>query len=143
MKTEITRTVTDEVDIRFLKIEAGVRYWEDATVNGVEDTDGSLIPFRVGDIWNPIIDVDSGCILDWPEGVEAKVHYKVCDAGSYYLSDVNGNVVLHIEDDYVPNSLIPGEYGDYIIMTINGSGSITEWPSTPNLSDFLNHSDDD
>lgn len=29
-----------------LKVEAGVRYWEDATVNGIEDVDGALIPCK-------------------------------------------------------------------------------------------------
>jgi hypothetical protein len=36
-----------------LHVKAGVRYWEDATVNGEEDTDGSFIPFRNED-YQPI-----------------------------------------------------------------------------------------
>ena len=62
-----------------LRVSAGVRYWEDASVNGVEDTDGTLIPFRKGDLWCPIIDLETGQIYDWPAGANAYIHYKVCD----------------------------------------------------------------
>mgnify|MGYP006214627153 CR=1 FL=1 len=44
-------------------------------------------------------------------------------------------VVLSIEDDYVPNKLIPGQYGDYIVMDIDENGKIANW--RPNLSDFI------
>ena len=44
--SEITLAVatTTRVPVKYLRAECGVRYWEDATVNGVEDTDGKLIP---------------------------------------------------------------------------------------------------
>jgi hypothetical protein len=32
----------------YIEVEAEVRYWEDASVNGQEDTDGKLMPFRFG-----------------------------------------------------------------------------------------------
>lgn len=53
--------------MKTLIVEAGVRYWEDATVNGVEDSDGTLIPFRAGGNWCPIIDIGTGRVLDWTE----------------------------------------------------------------------------
>jgi len=34
------------VNFTHLKVKCGARYWEDATVNGVEDTEGLLIPLR-------------------------------------------------------------------------------------------------
>lgn len=139
MKTTIN--TKKEVEIKTVQVEAEVRYWEDATVNGVEDVDGALIPFRKGDLWCPEIDVNTGIILNWPEGVTADVHFKVCDAGSYYLKDEDGNVVLSIEDNYVPNSLIPGEYGDYIIMTIDENGKIVEWSKNPSIEDFTRDED--
>jgi hypothetical protein len=37
----------------YIEVSAGVRYWEDATVNGTEDADGTLIPARKGDTWAP------------------------------------------------------------------------------------------
>lgn len=133
--------IEKEVDIKYCQVKAEVRYWEDSEVNGVEDENGNLMPCRVGDLWCPLIDIDNGVIVNWEEGKEAKVHYKVCDAGSYYLQDEQGETILSIEDNYVPNSLIPGEYGDYIVMTINKDGVIKEWKSSPDISDFLNDED--
>ena len=65
---------------KFIEVEAGVRYWEDASINGVEDTDGK-VPFRKGDAWCPVIELQTGQVQNWPVGVEANIHYKVCDAG--------------------------------------------------------------
>lgn len=136
MKAEIR--IKKEVDIKTLLVEAGVRYWEDATVNGIEDENGDLIPCRIGDLWKPIIDVDSGVILNWEQGKKVEVHYKVCDAGNYYLKDENNEIVISLEDDYVPNILCPNDdgYGDYIIMSIDENGVIENWK--PTISDFIN-----
>ena len=139
MKTEIL--VKKEVNIKTLEINAGVRYWEDASVNDIEDVDGKLMPFRKGDCWCPIIDIDTGIIKDWPKDTRAVVHYKICDAGSYFLKDEKGNIVLEIDNNYVPNDLIPGEYGDYIILSINESGKINEWNLSPCIDDFLQSDD--
>lgn len=126
MKIEmITRS---EVDVAYLKADCGVRYWEDAEVNGVEDTEGDLIPCRSGDGWIPVIDLDTGKIQGWPEGTTAKIHYKVCDAGIYTLLDAEMNPVKKI-DGYVPGMLSPGGsgYGDYVIMDIGPDGVIDKW----------------
>lgn len=122
-------------EVRYLQAECGVRYWEDASVNGAEDTDGTLIPLRVGDEWRPIIDLTTGFILGWPTGTAADVHYKVCDAGIYKLLDVDKNVVHQI-DGYVPDIMSPGGagYGDYVIMTIGSDGHIENW--SVDLEDF-------
>lgn len=117
-----------EIDVSYLKADCGVRYWEDAEVNGVEDTEGDLIPCRNGDSWAPVINLDTGVIEGWPQGTKAKVHYKVCDAGVYTLLDANMNPVKKISD-YVPGMLSPGGcgYGDYVIMNIDASGKIDNW----------------
>ena len=127
MKVKIK--VEKEVDIKTLDVSAGVRYWEDGTVNGVDDENGDLIPFRVDDRWKPVIDVEKGQIKDWPMGVTAELHYKVCDDGCYYLKDENNDVVLSIDFDYVPRMMCPKEngYGDYIIMDIDENGFIADW----------------
>ena len=113
-----------------LIVVAGVRYWEDATVNGEPDTEGTKIPMRVGDSWNPIIDISTGKVIDWPEGLTADIHYKVCDAGEYWLEDAAGLRVKR-KDYYVPCILCPVKsgYGDYIIMSIDGNGMINGWNS--------------
>lgn len=125
---ELTITRRETVNARYLAVEAEVRYWEDATVNGVQDTDGELIPFRKGDCWSPVIDIDAGMIEDWPEGTAARVHYKVCDAGAYTLLDADQCQIQSI-NGYVPAILSPGGsgYGDYIIMDIREDGTIANW----------------
>jgi hypothetical protein len=129
-----TVTIEKEVDIKMVEVRAHVRYWDDATINGVTDEEGTLTPCREGEMWCPIIDIDTGVITNWTKGVKANVHFKVCDGGSYFLKDANGKVVLSREDDYVPNELIPGSYGDYIEMSIDENGKIANW--TPSLGDF-------
>lgn len=138
MKTTIK--VEKEVDIKFCQVKVEPRYWEDATVNGVEDVEGTLLPCINGKLWEPLIDIDNGVIVNWESGKRARVHFKVCDAGSYYLMDEDKNVILSIEDDYVPNKLIPGEYGDYIVMDIDEEGKILgKW--NPRFTDFMDDED--
>jgi len=134
MKTTIK--IEKEVELKTLIVHAGVRYWEDADVNGVEDENGNLIPCRVGDDWKPIIDIDSGIIKNWKQGVKADIHYKVCDECGWDLLDENGNILLRAEDGYVPDTLCPAEsgHGDYIIMNVDENGQIADWEF--NVEDF-------
>jgi hypothetical protein len=123
---EVAQTVKKEV--KYLKAECGVRYWEDGEVNGIEDTDGTLIPLRVKDAWCPTIYLTTGAIEDWPDGMIADVHYKVCDDGVYQLLDAEKNIVRSISG-YVPKIMCPGDsgHGDYVIMTIGPDGKIVGW----------------
>ncbi len=114
---------------KHLTVAAEVRYWEDATVNGVKDVDGKLIPNRVGDVWLISINIESGKIREWPVGTTAKVHYKVCDQGEYFLLDKEWNRYRY-KGDYVPDRLLcMGDrgYGDYIILNIDENGKIENW----------------
>ena len=116
------------VDVRYLLAACGVRYWEDATVDGVGDADGSLIPCREGDYWCPAIDLETGKIENWKQGVTANIHYKVCDDGTYALLDEGRQEVVKI-DGYVPLMLSPKDngFGDYVIMDIDADGMIQGW----------------
>jgi len=120
-------TVTKEFDVEYLFVEAGVRYWEDGVINGVEDKDGN-IPCRDGDCWKPLININTGKIINWTQGVRANIHYKVCDNGTYKLLDANMELIKKIRD-YVPKMLSPKEegWGDYIIMDIDADGQIQDW----------------
>lgn len=133
--SEIEVTRIEKVAVKYLKVEAGVRYWEDAAINGVADTEGKLTPCRAGDCWTPVIDLETGVIENWPVGTEASIHFKVCDSGRYTLLDADRNEVKAI-DGYVPRIMSPGEngYGDYIIMDIDGAGKIGKWRVT--LAEF-------
>jgi hypothetical protein len=121
--------------VKYLRAECGVRYWEDATVNGVEDADGKLIPCGSGERddlgggkWSPVIELATGKIEGWPQGTTADIHYKVCDDGLYQLLDADRNVVAE-KDGYVINMMCPeGKgYGDYVIMKVGPDGVIANW----------------
>lgn len=114
----------------FLAVEANVRYWEDATVNGVEDEEGALIPCRKGDRWAPVIELETGSILGWPRGTTAQIHYKVCDDGEYWLADSFERRTSKWKGDYVPSRFLcvgDNGYGDYIILTVGENGRIEGW----------------
>ena len=143
-----TIKIKKEVDVRYLKVDAGVLYWEDSDINGQEDVNmydckGNAIPrmpFAVkvkteptSNIysdhwrWQPTIDVEKGCIVDWPKGTTANVHYKVCDDGTYALLDPLKNIIVSV-DSYVPDCI--GEWGDYIVMNIDEDGNIEDFNFT-------------
>lgn len=142
---------TRAVPVKYIRARCGVRYWEDAEINGVQDSDGSRIPLREGTSadndslgggnWCPTIDLDTGIIENWPAGTTASIHYKVCDDGDYELLDANREVVKAI-DGYVPSIMCPeGEgFGDYVIMEIDSDGKIAKWRA--DLSEFEKSDDD-
>lgn len=130
---KVTVPTTKEIEIKHIYIEAPVRY-------GDEDIPYDF-PLRVGDMWRAKVEIDTGKIVDWPIGRTAYMHMKVTDSGAYTLLDDGGAVVAKREQKYVPD-VIPGEYGDYIELTIDANGIITNWLKKPDLSDFFVKSDD-
>ncbi len=114
-----------------LVVDARVRYWDDAEINGIQDSeDGLLMPFQSGESWCPVIDLETGMIHGWPKGTTADIHYKVFDDGDYWLSDIGGNRVAKWKGLCVPDAfLCVGDrgYGDYIIMKVDGAGMIEGW----------------
>ena len=73
MSISITLSHAQTAAVKYLKVEAVVRYWEDAEVNGVQDKDGSLVPCRDGRFWSPTIDLVTGTIENWPVGITADI----------------------------------------------------------------------
>ena len=110
---------------KYLQACVGARYWEDAILNGVEDIDKNM-PCIDGDLWKPLINLETGIIENWIIGNTADIHYKSCDQNSFYLLDENKNVIGKIEDDYVINTMCPNDngYRDYVIMQIDENGKI-------------------
>ena len=138
MKATILKAV--EIDIKYLKVVAGVRYWEDAEINGVDDTEnGENIPCKEGVNWCPIINIETGRITNWEQGKTASIHYKVCDEGEYWLCDAGYNEVYKYRGHYVPDVLYPKEdgYGDYIIMDIDTDGYIKDFKI--DIQDFIDY----
>lgn len=128
---------------KFLKVKAGVRYWEDSYINGVADVDGVLTPCIVGtNKWQPLINIETGFIVNWEQGKQADIHFKVCDDGEYSLYDSSQRTLISY-DGYVPNCLSIGErgYGDYIILSIDESGKIENWEMdfTEFIEEFTNN----
>jgi hypothetical protein len=117
MKITIQKPVEVEVDA--IRCVLPVRW-------GTEDMPDDY-PHRTGNVWDVTIDLATGQIRDWPDGSEPlELEMKVCDSGRYYL--MNGDeVVASIEEDYVPNCVIPGAWNDYVELDITASGHIANW----------------
>lgn len=118
-------------EAKYLSVQAGVRYWEDATIDGIEDINGNLIPCRKGGFWTPIIRLEDGHIENWPSGICASIYYKVCDQGEYFLLNEELAHVGKWHGYYVPDEFLchGGErgYGDYIILDIDAHGFVKDW----------------
>lgn len=125
---KFTKKIKTEFDVKYLKARIGARYWEDATINDIEDIEGNLIPCRNGDNWIPIIELETGKIVNWEQGKKASIHFKSCDDNDFYLLDQDNNVMSHTEG-YVINMMCPKEegYGDYVIMDIDENGIIQDF----------------
>lgn len=131
MKIKVKREV--EKDIKSVIIDIPVRYGEEDIPND--------FPHREGDRWKATIDVETGQIQDWPQGKTGSFDMKVYDEGTYTLIDQEGNEVAKIDEDYVPNGLVPGSYGDYVEMEINKDGIVTNWPTHPSFHEFDDSND--
>lgn len=146
METSIEKS--EKIDVEFIEVSAGVRYWDDATVNGVEDTKGDLIPCREGNLWKPVIRLSDGQIMDWPQGTTADIHYKICDAGLYWLKDKDGLRVAKWGGYYVPDDFLchgSAGHGDYIIFKVGEDGKIINYrtPTVEQIKAQANDDDDD
>jgi len=133
MKIEVF--VKKEVNIKIVEIDIAVRYDEEDIPNN--------FPFRKGDLWSAKIEVDTGKIIDWPIGKNGDMFMKVCDEGTYRLIDEKGELVAEIENDYVPNGLIPPTdgHGDYVHLIIDKDGYVTNWYQKPSFEDFFPDND--
>lgn len=151
LKSRVAAYNTDDPPSYKLKVSAGIRYLEDATVNGQQDISYELqkagqapaMPLcvrRPGSnhcptdlwLWELEIDPDTGTVANWPAGTTAHVHYKVCDeCGIEYFRD--GIKVCDNESGkchgYVPRFLHYSSCydSDYIVIDIGPDGRIKCW----------------
>jgi hypothetical protein len=121
-------SVKKEVEAKYLDLDVAVRY---------NDEDMAYdAPLRDGKSWKAVINLDEGRIENWPQGETLSFHdMKICDEDIYILLDADKKEITRIEG-YVPNSLLPGEYGDYLDMDIDETGKITNWLTNASLEDF-------
>lgn len=136
---KVSATAQQEIDVKFAQCFIAPRYFEDAIVDGVDDDEQNpQIPemYTIDGIryWCPIINIETGEIINWKQGVTAFVHYKSCDENYIRFSDDDDNTV-QIYSGYVPKLLDPTNdgYGDYVIMHIDENGFIEDF--TCDLSD--------
>lgn len=140
MKVIVNRPV--EIDIKSIHVNARVRYPEDAMIK--EDLDDAwceddpnepnmpcmeYVENRYsGWYWKPIIDIKTGKILNWRQGVRALISYKVCDEFECTVKDSSDAIVASY-NGYVLNfmAITDEGYGDYIYLDVNEEGYIENW----------------
>lgn len=133
LKEEKRNYVPKISEIKYVRVRAGVRYWEDTDINGESDDDENPRMPLVEEIngeknWVFDIDIKTGKIKDWPKGTTAETHYKTCDDNTISFIGHNGKVLREV-DCYVPGFLAIEDsgYGDYIIINIDGDGKINDF----------------
>ena len=143
MKVIVNRPV--ELDIKTLFVKAHVRYPEDAMIQegpddawGEDDTDQPKMPCMSyvdctykGWYWCPVIDLATGRIINWKQGVRASISYKVVDEFECYITDADDKIVTRYEG-YVPSfmAITDEGYGDYVYLEIDENGMIADWSFT-------------
>lgn len=131
-----------EIDIKTIYVNAHVRYPEDSMIRedlddawGEDDPDKPNMPCMEyvenrysGWYWKPIIDIKTGKILNWREGVRASISYKVCDEFECTVKDASDAIVASY-NGYVLNfmAITDEGYGDYIYLDVNEEGYIENW----------------
>jgi hypothetical protein len=122
------RTIKKEFNAEYIDIDIAVRYDEEDMPNDA--------PLRDGNSWKAVINLTNKCICNWPKGKTLSFHdMKICDEGIYILRDIENNEITRITG-YVPNALLPGDYGDYLSLDIDENGFITNWKADASLEDF-------
>ncbi len=117
-------------NLKTLEVEAKPLFLENCVIDGEYDDEyGTLTPCLENGVWKPIIDIETGTIVNWEKGKNVRINYKVCDNGNYKFLDENGNVLKFLEQKYVPKIMSPSEkgYGDYIFMEVDSEGKIQDW----------------
>ena len=133
MPTDEGTGLERKVQRRILDIEVPIYHPEDATVNGEPDYrhQTPMMPYLVqvnpGLEWKWLIsvDVETGEVIFWPQGVNATTNYKVVDECKLHFGAID-------YEGYVPDFLGIDDksWGDYICITIKEDGFIKNWDKT-------------
>lgn len=138
MKRKITRKVTEEIEIKKIEILIPIDEITDHTPAIPEALQKALQSLGK---WRLLVDVDTGKVENWPADAGAlDLYCKPRDGGTYRLIGLDDKVITTL-DSYVPNSVIPGDYGDYIGLKIDASGVIQNWPKDPDFGVFFGEED--
>jgi hypothetical protein len=122
--------------VKYVSIEVPVSDDEDIP-NDFPGRKGNMLKFVIEHPTGKIVDFDTGYKFsnDWllmtsNSGISPFLLFmKVTDEGTYILLDKDKNPIASIEEDYVPDKTsIPGEYGDYLDLSIDlENGIIENW----------------
>ena len=129
MKYRILKPI--EVEIATLKVRIpDISSWEDWPVNNAECEGGVGHPLFDGE--NGIeftVDINTGKIEGWPEGITMETWDKVRDEGIYELYSDKGECECRLEYEYVPSVFdTRGDgYGDYMQFEVDSDGVIRDW----------------
>ena len=78
--------------------------------------------------WCPVIDLATGRIINWKQGVRASISYKVCDEFECEVKDSDNAIVASYNGYVLDFMAITDEgYGDYIYLDIDENGMIENW----------------
>lgn len=135
MKIKVMKEI--EVEIEKVVIEFSPRYLDEkeSAFHKSKDTpmfDGKQVSIA----FNP----ETGGIFGWPHNKPVSIYEKICDEGTYILLDEDDNEVAAIRENYVP-SVVPNEFGDYIVLEIDDGGTITNFIPNPDFSEFFEKED--
>lgn len=139
---KVVMNSSQEIAVKYVKVELPIRYGEEDMSKDFPLREEVSTDRNNNDWWKATIEVDTGKILEWPQGQVGEFYLKVVDEGSYYLLDENQKIVASIKQNYVPNQLLPPTdgYGDYVNFEIDENGIITNWYKNPIVTNFTtNH----
>lgn len=118
---------------RYLAVSVPVYQWGDLILDEEEDLEGHM-PCRRGDLWEPIIELSTGQVINWSAGHTARVLLKTRDEGLYWLLDEHQARIARWKDAYVPSALLylgagwgTGRSGDYVDLRITTDGKLLNW----------------
>ena len=132
MPTDEGTGLERKVQRRILDIDVPIYHPEDSTVNGEEDSRKSprmpcltqVVP-ELEWRWRISVDVETGEVISWPQGVTATTNYNIADEFEMHFGAFD-------YEGYVPDFLGIDDksWGDYICITIKEDGFIKNWDKT-------------
>ena len=135
MKLKFKKQIVEEREVFKIRANVNIRYSNGFSINGEDRAESEFENLPCFDAklgksgrWNILIDVKTGIISDWKNGISVEMHAKVCDDGFYTFYDNEGNVIYESDNyEYVPLFFPEQHYGDYLILSIDETGKITNW----------------
>lgn len=111
--------VEKEIDIAWVSIR--VPYDDDDEIpEGTHGADDGVLDL--------MIEIATGQIVNWPaDGKAINIYLKPRDSGTYKLIAADGILIAEIDENYVPNGIVPGDYGDYVDLRVNAVGKVVNW----------------